>query len=530
MRPRPWSPPEAFTPTEETFVARLRRRSRFFVFLRQIRHELLSAELQADLAALYQDQVRGQPPIPPGQLLLATLLQAYTGVSDADVIEAIVSDRRWQLVLDCWEAEPAPFSQATLVHFRQRLIAKQLDRRVLEQVIALAETTGKFGRRQLKLALDSSPLWGAGRVEDTVNLLGTAVRRAVALVATQQGTTLAAQAAALGLPELGGASLKGQLDLDWTDPEAQAQALRIVLGALATVEAQVNREATPPSEPVAAHLAAARQVEAQDVTTTAAGQPVLREGVAANRRISIADADQRHGRKSKAVRFDGYKRHAVRDLEQAGVIRAVAVTPANRPDAEATAAIEADLAQQAVEVAEWHVDRAYLASRLVRDRADGTVIWCKPFPVHNRAQFPKTAFAFDAAAGQLTCPAGVVRPAAAGKTIHFPAERCAGCALRAQCTRSKPGQGRSLTLHPEEVLLSALRTAQASPEGRAKLRERVGVEHTEARLRQVQGETARYRGLRKQLFDTRRAATVINLQTLDSLRHPASPQPSLSIS
>jgi hypothetical protein len=52
----------------------------------------------------------------------------------------------------------------------------------------------------------------------------------------------------------------------------------------------------------------------------------------------------------------------------------------------------------------------------------------------------------------------------------------------------------------------------------AKLRERIGVEHTLARVGQVQGDVARYRGLRKQLFDARRAAAVVNLQIVDALR------------
>ncbi|MBO0780028.1 MAG: hypothetical protein J2P37_14490 [Ktedonobacteraceae bacterium] len=37
-------------------------------------------------------------------------MQAYTGVSDDEVIEATLMDRRWQLVLDCLDAEHAPFS------------------------------------------------------------------------------------------------------------------------------------------------------------------------------------------------------------------------------------------------------------------------------------------------------------------------------------------------------------------------------------------------------------------------------------
>jgi hypothetical protein len=522
MRPGPWSPPDPVSSTEAALIRRLKAKSRFFVFLREIRHELLSAEFQAELGQLYADRPRGQPPIPPGRLALATLLQAYTGLSDADVIDAMVADRRWQLVLDCWDAERPPFEQGTLVHFRQRLIAANLDRRLIERTLELAEATGGFSRQHLKLALDSSPLWGAGRVEDTVNLLGTALRRAVATLAKQAGRTVAEQATTLGVPALAGPSLKGALDLDWTDPTAREQALATVLAALARVEQHLAEEAEPPAR-VRTHLAAARQVQAQDVAVAAPGRPVLRQGVAPDRRISIADADQRHGRKSRQVRFDGYKRHAARDLEQAGLIRAVAITGANRPDAEATPAIEQDLAAQAATVAEWHIDRAYLSSALVTDRAAGTRIWSKPFPVRNGAQFPKTAFRFDAERQQLTCPAGATRPGPPGRTVRFPAGRCDPCALRAQCTRTKPGTGRSVTLHPEEGLLAHLRAAQATPEGRAKLRERIAVEHTLARLGQVQGEVARYQGLRKQLFDARRAAVVVNLQTLDRLRQGLSP-------
>ena len=49
---------------------------------------------------------------------------------------------------------------------------------------------------------------------------------------------------------------------------------------------------------VATRLAVAAQVRAQDVTAAALGQPVLRQGVAKDRRISVEDADMRHGRKS----------------------------------------------------------------------------------------------------------------------------------------------------------------------------------------------------------------------------------------
>lgn len=45
---------------------------------------------------------------------LSLILEAYTGVSDDEVIEATVMDRRWQLVLDCLDCEHTPFSKGTL--------------------------------------------------------------------------------------------------------------------------------------------------------------------------------------------------------------------------------------------------------------------------------------------------------------------------------------------------------------------------------------------------------------------------------
>jgi hypothetical protein len=74
---------------------------------------------QQELAGLYRSSKRGQPPIAPAQLALATILQAYTGVSDDEVIEATLMDRRWQLVLDCLDTERAPWSQRDAGRFSE---------------------------------------------------------------------------------------------------------------------------------------------------------------------------------------------------------------------------------------------------------------------------------------------------------------------------------------------------------------------------------------------------------------------------
>jgi len=87
-------------------------------------------------------------------------------------VEEAVFDMRWQLVLGCLGTEEPPFSQGVLVDFRRRLVAHDMDKKLPERTVRRAEETGQFGAKQLKVALDSAPLWGAGRVEGTFNLIG----------------------------------------------------------------------------------------------------------------------------------------------------------------------------------------------------------------------------------------------------------------------------------------------------------------------------------------------------------------------
>jgi IS5 family transposase len=535
MQPPTWRPPVELSIREQR-IRRGIRRAKLFVFLREQRHELFTDSFQAELARVYKASPLGQPPTPPAQLALATILQAYTGVSDDEVIEACVMDRRWQYVLDCLDCERAPFSKGTLVGFRQRLIAAELDRRLVERTIELAQQRAGFSPRALRAALDSSPLWGAGRVEDTYNLLGHALRKALGVIARQQGRGLAELAVEAGAACVGGApSLKAALDLDWDDPTARTQALGVVLGALGAVEQWLPTGVGGRDAPAArASLATAQQVVAQDVTTSETGAPVLREGVAKDRRISVEDAQMRHGRKSRSRLFDGFKRHICHDLDT-DLIRAVGVTAANVPEATVTDAILEDLAEQGIvlacqlpapvsesaaamaggresALAEMHIDRAYLSSRLVRDRPPELRIACKAWPVHNGEHFPKTAFVLDWEQQTIRCPNDVVLPLRVGGTIHFPAATCTTCPLQARCTSS--ATGRSVSIHPDERLLAELRQRQLTPAGRAQLRERVAVEHDLAHIGHWQGARARYRGLRKNRFELRRCAVVHNLHVI----------------
>jgi transposase len=80
------------------------------------------------------------------------------------------------------------------------------------------------------------------------------------------------------------------------------------------------------------------------------------------------------------------------------LVQAVGITPANVPEASATEAISADLVAEPAQLAELHIDRAYLSSSLVRERSTDLTIYCKAWPVRNRTGQASTAFEFDNAA------------------------------------------------------------------------------------------------------------------------------------
>jgi transposase len=226
----------------------------------------------------------------------------------------------------------------------------------------------------------------------------------------------------------------------------------------------------------------------------------------------------RHGRKTKSVRIDGYKRHVLCDLDTE-LVPAVGVTPANVPEAQVADQLTADLQAQDLTLSELGIDRAYLTSSLVTDRDPDLQVFCKAFPVRNGPRFAKPAFHLDFDQGMLTCPNRVTVAFVPGGKVQFPAEVCAACPLRAQCTTSI--RGRSVQIHPDERLLVELRARQQTPHGRAKLRERVKVEHTLAHIGRWQGRRARYLGDRKNLFDLRRVAVVHNLHVIARQPPPA---------
>jgi hypothetical protein len=508
-----WNPPIALSPEEQKIAARTQKARKFFVFLRTIRHELLDAAFQQTLARSYSPEPGGKAPVDAGVLALATLLQAYCRVSDQDAVELTVMDKRWQMVLDCLGVEHPPFSRGTLFHFRTRLIAHNLDKTLLERTVALAEQTGGFGARQLRAALDSTPLFGAGRVEDTLNLLGHALRKAVGLAAKALDTSAEVLMADAGLELVGQSSLKAALDLDWGAPTARASGLRLVLEEVERWKNWLEQQRLAAQEsPIQEVLETIEQIVAQDTEPDPEGGPGARrikQHVAPDRRISIEDADMRHGRKSSAKTFNGFKEHLALDLDSQ-VTREVVVCPANQPEHEAVELLAEEL-ERGPGLFQLNIDLGYMASpRIAQWAAQGVHIIARPWP-QSGPLLTKDDFTLDFPHGTATCPNGQTVPMVLGKNAQFPASACDVCPRRAQCTTARLGHGRSLTIREDEQFQQKLRAKIKTKRGRASLRKRTAVEHAIAHHVAHRGRRARYKGLRKNQFDGRRHAAVSNL-------------------
>jgi hypothetical protein len=234
----------------------------------------------------------------------------------------------------------------------------------------------------------------------------------------------------------------------------------------------------------------------------------------------------RHGRKSKAKRFDGHKA-AVAVEPQSQLITAARVLAGNAPDREQAMGLVEETEENAqVEVEETLGDCAYGDGRTRQEFADaGRKLVAKVRARPQRRHFPKEDFRIDLETKTCVCPAGEEcrtlvpmgrRKDREGREVQlvgfrFEARVCAGCSLRAACVRGRSGKGRTVRLHPQEALLQEARELQNSEAFVAYRKMRQVSEHRLGRLMQLGVRQARYFGRAKTLFQLLMAATVANL-------------------
>src|SRR5712692_3727965 len=516
-------------------------RKNFYGFLASQRNELFRDE---DFAALYCRD-NGRPSVPPSLLATALVLQTYDRVSDDEATRRAAFDLQWKVALGV-ELDVRPFAKSTLQEFRAQLIVHEQTLAIFQRSLEVAKRRGvwkkghpQHERQQMKLALDTTHILGRGAVKDTYNLLADGIVEVLRVLAKLGPFELLNVAEEVGCARyVQGPSLKGQSEVDWSNPQARQRFLaEIVADADQLLElvrgtrAGLAEDSAEDKELVAAAGVLAR-ILAQDIERSEAGSS-LRHGVAPDRLISVHDPEMRHGRKSSSHRFNGHKAQVAVDTDSQ-LITAVEVLPGNAADADrALEVVEASEAATDCKVVEVIGDCAYGAGSTRAEFAEsGRTVVAKVPELHNQEFFAKTDFQIDLEAGTCTCPAKQttddLRPAKSGGGMFvFATETCATCPLRAQCTRAQGG--RTVQVHPQEALLQQARELQASPAFDDARRRRQVVEHRIARVVQLGIRQARYFGRTKTLFQLSLAAAVANLTLMAAASHAFSLSESVAV-
>lgn len=515
-------------------------RDSFYGRLAQARSRLFRDD---DFASLYCPD-NGRPSVPPSLLALCLVLKAHDKVSDEETVERASFDVRWCVALGI-ELASEPFVKSTFQEFRAKLVIHEQAGAIFQASLEEAKREGLLRGKKRTIALDTTPIWGKGAVQDTYNLLATGIVKLVRALAEVTRWESGVWAAQHDLSRYFASSIKGEAAIDW-DQKAQRKALltSIVGDALRllVIAREVRATLVPGSaddEKIGPAAALLCQLLVQDIETAEGsetegseaeggqaecgqaecGQAEIKQGVAKDRVPSVNDPEMRHGRKSKRTRFDGHKATVAVDVAS-GLVTEVDVIAGNAPDNKnALALVEATEANLECEVERALGDCAFGdgATRAAFAEAGRELV--AKVPARPGGQLSKDEFAIDLEGGSVTCPGGHTTslprsrrdPDQFVRSVTFPAEICAECALRAQCVKPKARGGRSIAIHPQEALLQQARAYQATDAGRETLLQRQVVEHRIARLVQLGIRQSRFLGRTKTRFQLLMAATVANL-------------------
>ncbi len=507
-----WDCPIDLTKKEKLICARLKSHGKLFVFLRNYRHLIFNDDINQQLIDMYTEHPKGKPPVPAALLAMATLLQTYEQKSDAGAARAGMFDMCWRMVLNCLGEDDVPFSQGTLCDFRHRLIKHNMDVILLEHTVLIAKQFGGFGHKQLRIALDSAPLQGAGRVEDTFNLVGHALELLVDCAAHIKLVPEEQIITETGAVLIGKSSIKAALDIDWSEPAEKYDAVNTLLSDVEKIRLWINKQGSFVTEhkELKESLSLLETVLEQNVEPDPDGGSKIKNGTAPDRRISISDKDMRHGRKSSSRTINGFKQHVAVDLESK-LILATCLRPANEPEHKASEFLKPKVLSYGP-VEEMSIDRGYLAADWTTELyKEGKTVIAKPWTPASKNKYSKRNFNINLELANVTCPAGNT-VAISGKQrerAKFPASKCNECLKKSECTESN--NGRVVSIHKNEQMMQDLAFYIETAEGRADARERVKVEHSLASICNRKGPRARYTGLRLNEFDLNRTAMITNL-------------------
>jgi hypothetical protein len=429
-------------------------------------------------------------------------------------VQAFEFDARWKYACGGLEFDYPGFSHTVLVDMRARLAASERPKRIFEVALHAAREAGVVS---VKRVLDSTPLYDAVATQDTVTMIRSAIRQLLAAVDVILEGELRR---VLKRDDDYGSG--GKPACDWDDPAAREH---LVAGLAADGYAcLVVLDGRDLSEAVGQAAELLATVLGQDLEAGEDGRFRIARKVARDRIISTVDPDARHGHKTQARGFDGYKGHVAVDPDSE-LITDTTVTVGNAGDATVATDLIDDLLGGGDRDGDAAVygDSAYGTGEFQQRLDDEDIAsGCRTQPPSAPAgRFAKDRFDVNLDDDTITCPNNVTVPIRRGKrgdgTAYF-AEHCTGCPLRGDCTNATSGR----TVHVDvfEAALARARQRQTDPAWRADYRaNRPKVERKLAHLmrRRHGGRRARVRGRPKVDADFNLLAAAANIARLAAL-------------
>ena len=452
----------------------------------------------------------GRPSYAPSLMLQVLLLAFHDKTPDAEAEQRCRYDLRWKYALGLGIHEGGP-DATTICRFRARLIANEQSGAAFIRTLRWAREQKVLGREVDEL-VDSTSVFGAGAVQDTLTLLRKARRQLAGRLRARPEHAEWAKGV-LAEPDK-------KPDIAWDDEAARKQALNTLVEQCK--EALAHSEGCPLTDEEQQARELLQTVLGQDVEPDEDGGVRIRQGVAKDRVCSVTDPDMRHGHKTSSGRFDGHKAEIGMD-RATELITHVEVMAGNGTDGERLAEKMAEAEEAAdLKISRMTGDTAYGRPAIRAAMKDRGTAVLAPVPApHNRGLFTKDDFKINLAARSCVCPAGKSGRAISNRTgelvgFRFQTKTCATCPLRARCTTSKR-EGRTIGIRPDEATYQSLRMEQQSEAWKADYRERPRVEHKIAEVVHHGMRQARYVGRIKTELQLLFTAAVVNLKRLGVL-------------
>ena len=274
----------------------------------------------------------GRWSVAPRIVAVVMVLQRLEGLSDREAVDRFSFDLRWKYAAGGLDFDYPGFVHTVLVDMRARLRRSERPNRVFEMALAVAREAGLIGRKRV---LDSTALYDAVATQDTVTLIRSAIRALLRVVDKALGAQLRScckrddDYIAPGKPLC-----------DWDDVQAREALVDALARDAYAVLAALDGRTLATEVTQAAALVAT--VVGQDLEQRDDGIFRIARRVAKDRVISTVDPEARHGHKTAARGFDGYKGHIAIDPDSE-IITATAVTAGNVADGSVAEALVADV-------------------------------------------------------------------------------------------------------------------------------------------------------------------------------------------